>query len=156
MSNYWNNLNERERWMVGIAAFCVIFYLFYLFIYSPLTISVETKTQQLQEKKETLAWMQQVRNQSTQRRAPQAITSSKLLALLGNQLSTGELHRFTYQLQQTGQGEIQLSFEQVPFNQFLSWLWKLFNDYALSLKQFSAERTDTSGMVKLTVVIAVR
>lgn len=51
MINYWNNLNERERWMVGIATVCVIFYLFYLFIYSPLTTAVATKFQQLQEKR---------------------------------------------------------------------------------------------------------
>lgn len=156
MINYWNNLNERERWMVGIATVCVIFYLFYLFIYSPLTTAVATKFQQLQEKKETLAWMQQVRNRPTTQKTPQTITSSKLLALIGNQLNTGELRRFTYQLQQTGQGEIQLSFDQVPFSPFLSWLWKLSNDYALNLKQFNAERTETSGVVKLTLIVAVR
>ncbi|KTD10533.1 type II secretion system protein GspM [Legionella hackeliae] len=154
--NYWNNLNERERWMVGIAAACIIFYLFYLLIYSPLVTAVDTKSTQLQEKKETLAWMEQVRKKPKNQKIPQPITSSKLLALIGSQLNTGSLRPFTYQLQQTGQGEIQLSFEQVPFTQFLAWLWKLSNDYALILKQFSAERTDTPGVVKLTIIIAIK
>ncbi|WP_083852274.1 type II secretion system protein GspM [Legionella tunisiensis] len=63
---------------------------------------------------------------------------------------------FPYQLQQTGAGDIQLSYELVPFNHFLSWLWTLNNNYAIVLKQFSAERTPTAGVVKLQIVITAK
>ncbi|KTD23572.1 general secretion pathway protein M [Legionella lansingensis] len=154
--NYWNNLNERERWMVGITAVCVLFYLFYLLIYSPLTTAVDSKSGQLKEKKETLTWMQQARQQPKNKKNPQVISNAKLLALIDGQLTSSTLKRFTYQLQQTGSGDVQLSFDQVPFNSFLSWLWTLTNNYAITLKQFSAEKTDTPGVVKLTVLIATK
>lgn len=154
MINYWNNLNERERWMVGGTSIAAIVYLFYLLIYSPLTNAVNSKSAQLLEKKETLAWMKQVEQKPRNKKERQTLSNAKLLAQIGGQLSSGSLRQFPYQLQQTGQGDIQLSFDQVPMIQFLTWLWTVNNDYAIVLKQFSAEQTETSGVVKLTVVIA--
>ena len=154
--NYWNNLNERERWMAAIGSLCVLLYLFYLLLYSPLASSVQTRSKQLLEKKETLAWMQQVRQQPRNQKSVQVISNAKLLALIGNQLTANNFRQFTYQVQQTGTGDIQLSFDRVPYNQFLSWLWSLANDYSITLKQFIIERTDTPGIVKVMLVITAR
>ncbi|KTD35788.1 general secretion pathway protein [Legionella nautarum] len=156
IANYWHNLNERERWMAIIGSICMLIYLFYLLVYSPLTTAVSTRSKELREKQETLIWMQQVRQQPRSQKTAQAINNTKLLALIGNQLSSNSLQKFVYQLQQTGSGDIQLSYDRVPYNLFLSWLWALSNDYAISFKQFSAERTDTPGIVKLMVVITAK
>lgn len=156
ITHYWNNLTERERWMAGIASFCVLAYLFYLLIYSPLATAVHTKTKQLHEKQETLTWMQQFRLQSKNQKTRQAISNAKLLALIGSQLSAKPFRQFTYQLQQTGPGDIQLSFDRVPYKPFLAWLWSLNNHYAITLKQFTAERTETPGLVKLLLLITAK
>lgn len=156
ITNYWNNLNVRERWMAAIGSFCALFYLFYLLIYSPLVSAVSNKSKQLIEKQETLAWMQQVRQQPKNQKKTQVITNAKLLALIGNQLTNNAFRHFTYQLQQTGSGDIQLSYDRIPYNQFLSWLWSLSNDYAITLKQLTVERTDTPGIVKLMLVLAAK
>ncbi|KTD18435.1 type II secretion system protein GspM [Legionella jordanis] len=156
ISHYWSNLNERERWMLSIAAICLIFYLIYILIYSPITSTVESKTSQLREKKETLAWMEQVSRQPKNKKTPQAINQAKLLALIDSQLSNNDLRPFVHQLQQISSGDIELTFEQVPYIAFLSWLWTLSSDYAITLKQLSAERTETAGVVKVMVVIATK
>ncbi len=156
IANYWNNLNERERWLVGIGSVCILIYLFYLLIYSPLTTAVNDKTQQLIEKQETVAWMQQVRQQTKIKSKAQPISNTKLLALIGNQLNDKPFRQFPYQLQQTGPGDIQLSFDRVPYQQFLSWLWTLNNEYIFTLKQFTAEQTATPGVVKLLVIISAK
>lgn len=156
IANYWHNLNERERWMAIIGSICMLIYLFYLLVYSPLTTAVSTRSKELREKQETLIWMQQVRQQPRSQKTAQTINNTKLLALIGNQLSSNSLQKFVYQLQQTGSGDVQLSYDRVPYNLFLSWLWALSNDYAISFKQFSAERTDTPGIVKLMVVITAK
>jgi general secretion pathway protein M len=156
IANYWSNLTERERWIAGIGAVCVLIYLFYLLIYSPLSNSVDEKNKQLIEKRETLAWMEQVRQQPKNQKKAEALSNTKLLALIGNQLSDKTFRPFPYQLQQTGPGDIQLSFDRVPYKQFLSWLWSLNNDYRISLKQFTADRTDTPGVVKLLIVITAK
>ncbi|MDI9817574.1 MULTISPECIES: type II secretion system protein GspM [unclassified Legionella] len=154
MINHWNNLNVRERWMVIITAVFLLSYLFYLLIYSPLTTAINTHSAQLTEKQETLAWMEKIRQQPKNHRAPQTISNTKLLALIDSQLTSGVLRQFPYQMQQTSSGEIQLSFEKVPFSQFVFWLWTLSRDYALSIKQINTENTETPGIVKLMIIIA--
>ncbi|WP_043873495.1 type II secretion system protein GspM [Legionella massiliensis] len=154
--NYWNNLNERERWTTGLGILFTLLYLFYLLIYSPLSTAVSTQSKQLIEKQETLAWMEQVRQQPKNQKTLLAISNAKLLALIGNQLSDKAFRTFTYQLQQTGPGDIQISFERVPYKMLLDWLWKLNSDYAITLKQFSVEPSNTPGVVKVLVVLAAK
>lgn len=151
---YWNNLNERERWVLGSGVISCIFYLFYLVAYSPLTTAVHNKSQQLIEKQETLRWMQQVRLDYKVKKNPQLLTSSKLLTVLADEMNATSFKRFTYQLQQTGVSDIQLVFDQVPYNPFIAWLWSFSEKYTISIKQLMIERTDTPGIVKIMMVIA--
>ncbi len=150
---YWNNLNDRERWMLGSGGVCCFFLLYYALLYAPLTDSVKEKSQQLKEKEETLVWMQKARSQYKRGTPAQALGSSQLLSVLANQLKSASFHGFSYQLQQTGAGDIQLSFDQVPYNPFVSWLWSVSQRYAFSIRQFNAERTGTPGVVKVLVTI---
>ncbi|MBA2656344.1 MAG: type II secretion system protein M [Tatlockia sp.] len=154
--NYWSNLNERERWLLGIGTVSVVIYLFYLVIYSPLANAVEDKSRLLVEQQNTLQWLHQARMQHQNQSKALVISNPKLLALIGNQLNDKSFKPFPYQLQQTGPGDIQLSFERVPYKQFLSWLWNLNQNYLFNLKQFSAERTETSGVVKAFVIISAK
>ena len=156
IANYWNNLNERERWVLGIGLFVLFFYFFYLLVYSPLSTAVNNKTNQLAEKKELLAWMEQMKHKPKSDKKTQSITNPKLLGLIGHQLTHDALKSFKYQLQQTGASDIQLSFEKVPYNLFLSWLWSLSKNYSINLKQFNVERSDPPGIVKLVVVISAK
>lgn len=156
MTNYWVNLNERERWIVIGGSVCSIIYLLYLFVYSPFSSALNDKSKQLTEKKETLLWMQQVRQQPIGKNTAKSITGSKLLTLIATQLSTMPFQRFPHQIQQTSQGEIELTFDTVPYHPLLNWLWSLENSYIIVLKQVVMEQTSTPGMVKVVVVIAVK
>ena len=154
MKAYWSQLNERERWMVGLGAVFSFIYLFYMIIYAPLGRAVHNQSQQLLEKQETLVWMQQVRQQYKAKTAPQTLTSSKLLTVLAEQLNKTSFKSFPYQLQQTGASDIQLSFDKVPYQALMSWIWSLNEKYTLSIKQLNVERTDVPGVVKLMIVIS--
>lgn len=154
MINYWQQWNERERLMVVIATLCVLIYGFYLGIYAPLTNAVTAKTKQLTEKQETLHWMQRAAQQARPKKAPQSISNSKLLSIIATELGTNHLKPFPYQMQQTASGDIQLSFEQVPYTAALQWLWSLNENYQLKLKQLRIDKSDTAGVVKLAVVLA--
>jgi general secretion pathway protein M len=154
MMNFWTNLNERERWIVAIGVFFALLYIFYLAIYSPLTSAVSNRSNQLKEKKETLAWMQQVRQKPHGKKVQETISSSKLLTVIATQLNTRPFQKFPFQLQQTGLGDIQLTFDKAPYTIFLTWVWNLSNDYSITLKQLTIERTDTEGVVKVMVVIS--
>lgn len=151
---YWKNLNEREQGSLGLAGlFCVI-YLFYLMVYSPLISAVANKNMQLQDKRETLAWMQKIQQHYRKPgKAPETLDSSKLLSLIASELSKPMFSAFTYQMQQTGSGDIQLSFEKIPYNAFITWLWGISHHYTIHIKELHIEQTKTPGIVKLNLLI---
>ncbi|MBA4697379.1 MAG: type II secretion system protein M [Legionella sp.] len=152
MKHLLTNLNARERYFLGIGLSCLCVYLLYACIYSPLVSAVHDKTAQLLEKQETLQWMEEVRHASKLQHKTNKLTQANLLVLMNTQLNRPEFRTFPYQLQQTGIGDIQLSFEKVPFALFLSWFWELSRKNAIQLKQIQVNRTDTPGIVKLNAL----
>jgi general secretion pathway protein M len=154
VKSYLSNLNERERWMVISAAVCVFFYCYYLFLYAPLSTSVEQKSRQLEEKIQTLEWMKHVRNEIHTSSPKKNLDNNQLLTLLANQLKNKPTLKFPYHLQQTSSGDIQLTFDNVPFNEFMSWLTATNDQYTLLIKQFEASNTPTPGLTKLMIILS--
>lgn len=154
MIQYWTNLNDRERWTIGIGSALTLIYLIYLLIYSPMQAALTFKTNQLKENQLTLQWMKQVRHQSTGNTHQDVINNSKLLTLIATQLNDDFFRPFPHQIQQTTAGDVELTFDKVPYLSFLNWLWALEKDYSIHFKQFFIERTATPGVVKITLTLA--
>jgi general secretion pathway protein M len=154
VKSYFNSLNEREKWMVFGAALCVLIYVYYMFLYSPLISSVTQKSDQLIEKTANLEWMNKVKQQKNNSSVKQSVNNGQLLTLLATQLKDNSDIKFPYQLQQTNSGEIQLSFEQVPFNLFIEWLLQLNNKYTINIKQMDVNKTPTHGITKLMIILS--
>lgn len=154
LTHYWNQWNDRERVLVVLATLCLGVYLLYALLYAPLNSALARYQDQLSTQKTTLQWMQNVKRQYQQSaETPQSLTSNQLLTVLGQQLAISPFHPYAYQLEQTSAGDIQLAFAAVPYNDFLVWFKQFNTHYALTIKQLSAERTTTPGMVKLSVDI---
>ena len=153
MMAYWYNLNDRERWiaLAGVVAF--LMYGLYSFIYSPLVTQTMEKRRELQEKTDTLVWMKAVQFKSPNKKQSMVVSNSKLLSVISAQLGQAAFAKCPHQIRQTSQGDIQLSFESVPYTAFLTWLWTLENTYSVSLKQLEITRTPTNGLVKTVVLI---
>ena len=154
MKNYLQNLNERERWTVIFTFIVVFVYGYYVLLYSPLNNKVSQKSEELQEKNQTLAWMNSVRQEAHHQQKKQSVDNNKLLTLLASQLKESDTLKFPYQLQQTGSGEIQLTFASVPFNLFMKWLEAMDSKYVIHVKQFDVEPTDKPGMAKLMIILS--
>ena len=154
MKSYLSTLNEREKWMVLGAALCVVIYVYYMFLYSPLMSNVEQKSTQLIEKTATLEWMNKVKQQKNTSSVKQSVDNGQLPTLLATQLKNSAVLKFPYQLQQTNSGEIQLSFEQVPFNLFIQWLLQINNKYNINIKQIDVNKTPTPGLAQLMIMLS--
>ncbi|WP_058535497.1 GspM family type II secretion system protein LspM [Legionella saoudiensis] len=154
MKAYLSSLNEREKWMVIGAAVCLVLYCYYMFLYTPLSHQVNQKTNQLVEKITTLDWMKKVKGQNLRPKSKETVDNSQLLTILATQLKDHALQKYPYQLQQTGSGDIQLTFEAVPFNLFVTWLTKINEKYALTIKQFNAEKTPTAGVAHVMILLS--
>lgn len=156
MKQYLSSLNERERWVLILGSLCLFLYLYYLILYAPLSSSVTQKSNQLIEKKETLRWMKQVQGQAHTTQKKQQLDNSQLLSVIAKQLKSNQSLRVPFQLQQMSSGDIQLTFDNVPFNLFVRWLMKLNDKYAIEIKQFEVEHTDRPGVTRLMFILSAR
>lgn len=152
---FWYQLNQRERYLLFWGGGCLGLYLAYA-MYASLTEAVAANTQRLSEQKETLAWIKQAETQFSSKQTGSAVLEkSKGLTVFSEQLKAASFHAFAYQLQQLNDDDLQLSFEKVPYNGFLTWLSSMSKKYHITIKEFHVDRTDTQGLVKLTVIIAL-
>lgn len=154
MKTYLSNLNEREKWMVIATVICLIAYCYYALLYNPLKNRVTSSSAQLVEKTETLRWMNEVKNIPLNAQKKQSTENGTLLTLLATKLKDNEIQKFPYQLQQTSSGDIQLSFNEIPFKWFIQWLAKIDASYIIHIKQFNADSTETPGVTKLTLILS--
>lgn len=154
MNTYFSTLNEREKWMIIGTTLCLALYCYYIFLYSPLSHQITQKSTQLVEKISTLAWMEKIKQQKHKTKTKQTVDNTQLLTILATQLKEDSTLKFPYQLLQTGPGDIQLTFDTVPFNLFIAWLKKINEDYSITLKQFNAERTPAQGVVHVMILLS--
>nr|WP_230963938.1 GspM family type II secretion system protein LspM [Legionella pneumophila] len=140
--------------MVIVASISLLIYGYYLLLYAPLSNQVNQKSTQLIEKTETLEWMKQVRMQKRSAKRKESVDNSQLLTILASQLKNNKTLKFPYQLQQTGSGDIQLTFDAVPFQNFIQWLAKINELYSINIKQFDVERTSTPGVTRLMIILS--
>ncbi|CZG22416.1 TPA: type II secretion system protein M [Legionella pneumophila] len=154
MKTYLNKLNDREKWMVIVAGVSLFIYGYYLLLYAPLSNQVNQKSTQLIEKTETLEWMKQVRMQKRSAKRKESVDNSQLLTILASQLKNNKTLNFPYQLQQTGSGDVQLTFDAVPFQNFIQWLAKINEVYSINIKQFDVEKTSIPGVTRLMIILS--
>jgi len=153
MKKYWQNLNDREQKMLVIAGVFTVLYLTYLLLFAPIIKAVDNKKNQLSLKKETLSWLEQAQKQQHETVRQKKLSNSQLLTLLSHQLKANKLVDFPHQIEQTGSGDIQISFDSVPFKNIFQWLEQLNKGYTVQIKQLNVERKESPGTVKLTLVI---
>ncbi len=155
MKAHWQQFSEREQIAVVVAGLCLIAYLFYALLFSPLTIAVSNARKHWYEKNNTLIWMRHAQQNYSQEKRPQKVAAGNLLSILTQVLKHASFHRFPYQLAQTASGEIQLSFDEVPYNAFMEWLRDQSMRYTLTIKNLDVTKTTVPGVVKISVRFGV-
>jgi general secretion pathway protein M len=154
--DFLQKYTNRERFILAIGAGTTLLYLLYTFIYAPLTTAVTHAIVELEEQKNTLAWMRIIRTQRPNASHQELIDSNKLLSVFSTALKKTTFTQFPYALQQTNAGEIQLSFEEVPFNAFITWLKTFSTQYALRITTLNAFPTETKGLTKLSITLSLK
>jgi len=154
LKEYLDELNERERKLVIIGGICLVVFLFYSLIYSPIKSSVSSKKLLLIENKQTLHWMENVYKNHNNFKSPEVLSSEQLLTVLAASLRESNLKDFVYQLEQTSTGDIRLTFPKVPYNNLMSWLWEFCGRYGLSIKTFIASPKSSSGIVVVNLALS--
>ena len=156
MKQYWENLSTRDRWALVIGGACLLIYLFYILVLSAVWEALEEKDRLHTEKYQTLAWMKKVKDIDTTKKPIQKTSNAELLSILSSQLKNRAFQAFPFQLLQTGNGDIQITFESVSFNDLMNFLYGLNQKYQFEVKQLNAQSLETPGLVKLTIILSAK
>ena len=153
IQNYWQQLQPREKMVLGWGSLVVGLILFYALLLQPWHKAIDHMEGTLPVLRGNLVWM---RHQSEQ--ISSGATSANSVNLKGRDQSllsvleqTAKVSRVQGAIVQMIPGqsdsEVRVVLEEVNFNQWVNWVDVLFQQYAVSVKQVTAERDDEAPNV---------
>ena len=150
MINWWQGLNERERRLVAICGPLLLIAILYWGLWTPFANHVAEVKQQLQNQRNTLAWMQQ---KGGEIKALQASGGNRVdlnMTLEGGVNLTSRQMGLTLTRLQPLNNQLQVETEDLEFDRLVNWLVTMERDYGVRVKliELSAGEQHT-GVVKL-------
>ncbi len=159
MKERWQQLTPREKQLLIIMSVVVLITLFYFAFWKPMKTGIEKG--QLRFKAQTYALMK-IRRQAAEVRHLRSAgagkqtlidDSSSLLGLIERSAKQKYINGNLQKVQPEGQREVRVWMENVPFDQLISWLDLLGNQYALQISEISLERGNTPGIVSARILL---
>ncbi|MBI1422788.1 MAG: hypothetical protein GC149_04915 [Gammaproteobacteria bacterium] len=154
IKQYLDQLNERERRAVIIAAIALIIFIPYEVIWAPFKHSVSALESRVEKQQKDLVWMQEhVTEAQTLARAGNSSTSGSqpvygLIESSARQRFGGDIR-----VQQEGKGGVRVNIKNISFDDIMLWLDDLYYKQHVNVKEFSVDRETTPGRVNASILI---
>ena len=142
---WWASLQPREQRLVSMAGVAFIIGAFYWLLWQPLHQSRSTQQQAAENARAQLIWLQTQLPKLSQQSG--AVRTSASLTEVVSQTS----RKFQVQVSrmQPQNDQLQLSLEDLPFDQLLRWLHELQYQQGVTLVQLDIARSDVPGQVRV-------
>jgi type II secretory pathway component PulM len=152
----FSRLNERERRLVLIGGGVAIILLI-LAVLLPLQQSVSAGAQRIEHKRSDLGWLQSMAPQlgSLALTAPAPLHES-LVALVDRTAREGGIGKSLVGSQPSGNGGLNVRFEQASFDSLVSWLSQLGERYGVHAESATIDAAGMPGVVNATLVLRAR
>jgi general secretion pathway protein M len=153
LSVFIQRLEPRERRMVLIGA-CAVLLLFILAVLLPLQRSVAAIQQRVERKRDDLQWLRAMAPQLAGLQANAAPTSHESLVVLVDRTTRDSgLAKSLVGSQPSGDGGLNIRFDQVPFDALISWLAQLRERYGVGVDSATIDAAKGTGNVTATLVL---
>jgi len=157
MKEWWDNLAQREKMMVGSGGIIVGVFLVYILFWSPFTSHIEQLNQDVQKQRALSSWMQEkvpVILQG-QAKAPKRSQTShtSLLSLLETSLSEGSISRWKAELSQGDDDDVQVKFKEVAFVDLTVWLHTLDEKNGVIVDKITLTPLEKSGLTQADILL---
>ena len=149
MKDWWENTTEREQRLTVISVVMFFVAIVYFLLWQPLANNLAESQQKLNKAQQTLQWVE--------------VNSDKIIAsgLIDNQAgspqnlsqlinSTARRNKINIARIQGRNGTVDLSINQIEFNQFIEWLTALQNQYHVQVVSVDISQDKVQGMVKVS------
>lgn len=148
MNEYWQQLEEKDKKLVGILAVTLTIAVVYWFVWQPLQDKIANTQRQINVQQNTLADVK--------------VIGQKIIALQGgkskpatkgdiNQLvnRSAKRHGIKISRMQAKNTSLQLWVDEVTFNSFLAWIEELEFQHGIKVENVDISVGKDSGMIKV-------
>lgn len=158
IKNWFNLLPSKEQWMVTGTGTLIFVTLFYLAIWEPVNLGLETEQQKQQSQKEVLLWMQQAAMEAKSLRASGSRGTirdkNKPATLVIEQtIKNAGLTSAIKKIESSGKNGARVTLNEAPFNQILIWLNTLATHNGIQVVSANIERADKPGLANARLTL---
>lgn len=158
MKEWWNNLSQRDQFVMIIGGIAMSLLMIYSLVWSPLDERVNELNKEVTYQKQLLHWMsgaqKELHQASKQKKQAQSIDNSALLGATVDALKTAKLDKYAYQIEQTEAGKIKLNYASVPFDLLLKWSIDFWSSYQVVMSELDITPLDKPGFVKAQLIFS--
>lgn len=156
MKQYWQNLEVRERIVIIAGAIVALALLFFVYVWQPLTSSVQQLSATHQQQIATLKAVEHYQGQlqALQRAGfTNKPLRGSLLSMLKQSLKEKGLANYLAAPLQQNKQSIAMQFKQVPFDQLMQWMRVMWLQYGLEVQQFQGQADLAPGSATVSLSI---
>ncbi len=150
LKQWYNSLPQKEQWMVSGTGLLIIITLFYLIIWEPIHVGLQTEQKKQQSQNEILIWMQKAATEVRTLRASGSRGTvrdkNKPTTLVIEQaINNAGLKPSVKKIESSGNNGARVTLNEASFNQILVWLNTLSTHNGILVTSANIERSDKPG-----------
>ncbi len=142
----YNQLSERDKMMAQIGAPLLLLLIIIFALVMPVNSAVSGVNKKVESNKQAIVLLQSM--------SPQSSEGNKKGFKNLTQVITSTTRQFNFRLERFEEkknGEINVWFDQINFDQMLNWLARLENDYGITTSFISVSQTNELGIVRVNL-----
>lgn len=157
LKNWFDGLEQRERWMVSVCGVLVAVTALYMFLVEPyLAHRYQLKTQ-VAQKRELVAWMEDARAEiqalESQGRETSAGSGESLFSVVDRTAKEAGLGNSLRQITPDGDSAVRVRLDTARFDYMLQWLGQLESSHGVSVTRVTFDRTSQPGRVNVSMTL---
>ena len=158
MLEYFKSISNSERISMLVGVVLVTIFLLYQLVFSPLHNSINKKQQILNDKTQTLHWMQQasveyLQLQKNKPRQQASRSKNSLLTIIDQTTVKLDVRSFIRRIDPEGENQVQIWLERINFDDLIHLLNILKRNHNISVENLSVNRQSDYALVNARVTV---
>lgn len=150
VKQWFYSLPAREQWMVSGTGAIVVITLFYLIVWEPLHLGLDTEQQKQHTQQEIILWMQQAANEvktlrSSGGRSTIRDKNKPTTLVIEQAINNAGLKSSIKKIESSGNNGARVTLNEASFNQVLVWLNTLATHNGIQVVSANIERSEKPG-----------
>lgn len=153
LAAWWDGLQSRERWLLGVGGAALGATLYFLAVLEPLALREARLEKAIAAERETRQWLSSQRpllgqgnGSAARERLPDG---ASLLAAINESAAASEVSSQLTRVTPAGDRGATLGFSGVPYASFMRWLLAVDAQYGARVERIRMERADAAGVVNV-------